>query len=248
MTDPLFVDLYPLDGPKDWNAFIAAGPPWHGAVFKLSQGLRYEYSAWALDQRKPFLHHARYGRDLFDGFYHYLDIGADGAAQAQRFCQLMETIGGEHQGTLWGMVDVERGGQRVPLTPQRVRDCVTSFAEEYFRLTGRRATLYGGELLRAIRGTGSPSLDLMGCGRSWVALYGPQLHGKGESTSQFLARTGTDLQHLMAWQYDAGDDEVALEPAGYPNVAPGCGKIDISALVMPGGLNTLRARLWAERP
>lgn len=111
--DPLFVDCYPLDGTKDWNAYIAAGPPWHGAIFKLSQGLAYEYSDWARAQRAPFLASSRYGVDLWDGFYHYLDIGTDGVKQAERFMFLMERVGGEKIGTLWAMVDVERGGQRV---------------------------------------------------------------------------------------------------------------------------------------
>lgn len=243
MIDPLFVDVYPLDGAKRWDVFIAYGAPWHGAVFKLSEGLRWEYSQWAALQRSRFVVSPRYGEDLFDGFYHYLDLGADGAQQADRFCTLLSRIGGEKIGTLWGMVDVERAGQRVALTKQRVEDCVRAFAARYERNTGRLPTLYGGELLRAIGAT-----DLMGCGRSWVALYGRELHGQGESTAQFLKRTGTDLAHLGWWQYDAGNDENAPEPTGYPNSAPGCGRVDISAMVMAGGIATLRSRLWSEKP
>lgn len=232
--DPLFVDCYPLDGPKDWARFIVAGPPWHGAVFKLSQGLHLEYAHWAFAQRQTFIASERYGVDLWDGFYHYLDIGQPGGAQADWFCHLMGQIGGEKLGTLWGMVDVERAGQRVPLTKTRVEDCLSSFAERYEFRTGRKATLYGGELLRAIGARG-----LYGCGRSSIAMYAATL------PSSIVERTGTDYEHLAFWQYD-GDGESYLP--GYPKAAPGCGTIDISALVMRGGLDWLRQSLWAERP
>jgi hypothetical protein len=242
-VDPLFIDRYPGDAKGDGAAFCAAGPPWHGAVFKLSQGLDFQYAAWAGEQRKPFINSPRYGGDLFDGFYHYLTIAQDGAAQADRFMGLMKLIGGELVGTMWAMVDVERGGQRKTPNRQQVIDCVSAFAARYRQLSGRAPTLYGGELLRDLQ-VGS----LMGCGRSWVALYGRELHGVGESTRQFLTRTGTDLDHLAWWQYDAGRDENQPEPTGYPNVVPGFGKSDISALTLPGGLARLRATLWAEKP
>lgn len=240
MIDPLFVDVYPGDGKKDWAAFVAAGAPWHGAILKLSQGMDYQYADWAGQQRKAFLSSPRYADDLFDGFYHYLAIHQDGALQADRFVKLMTLIGGERHGTLWGMVDVERSGQRVQLTKQRVVDCTHGFAARYEQITGRRCTLYGGELLRGLEVGG-----LMGAGRSMVALYGSELHAEGESTQRFLSRTGTDLDHLLAWQY-CGDGESRLR--GYPNVAPGCGKVDISVLTLPGGLRRLRSTLWAESP
>lgn len=243
MVDPLFIDRYPPDGPIDAKAYIAAGPPWHGAIFKLTQGLTYNYRTWAALQRQPFLDHERYGVDLFDAFYHYFDLSQDGGKQAECFWTQMALIGCEQIGTLWATVDIERGGQRVPITRARVEDGISAFAERYTHLSGRKATLYSGEVLRAIGATG-----LYGCGRSWIALYGRELHGAGESTSQFLARTGTDLKHLAFWQYDGGRDENAPDPVGYPTTAPGCGKSDISALVLPGGLETLRRTLWAEHP
>lgn len=237
--DPLFVDTYAGDRACDWARFIASGPPWHGAIFKLSQGLNYESAEWAIRQRRPFMQHMRYGVDLFDGLYHYLDIGASGALQAERFCSLTDQVGGEKLGTLWGMVDVERAGQRVALTRGRIEECIGSFATRYLQLTGRRATLYGGELLRAIGAEG-----LYGCGRSAVAMYASELHGKGESTSHFLRRNGTDLEHLMLWQYDG--TESTSGPVGYPRSAPGCPNVDISALVLSGGLASLRDRLMPD--
>lgn len=239
--DPLFIDTYAGDRPCDWARFIAAGPPWHGAIFKMSEGLRYEYAAWVSRQRALFVASERYGVDLFDGLYHYLDIGASGAMQAEWFWSLTQNAGGEKIGTLWGMVDVERSGQRVPLTRSRVTDCIGSFANRYEQLAGRKATLYGGELLRAIGAQG-----LYGCGRSAVAMYSTELHGKGESTEHFLRRTGTDLAHLLFWQYDG--TEASTGPVGYPRAAPGCPNVDISALVVPQGIAGLRSMIWPEDP
>lgn len=238
MTDPLFVDVYAGDGRKDWRAFCAAGQPWCGAIFKATQGTYYRPPIFAIE-RRAFCEAAgaRHGHDLFDGAYHYLDLTIDGAKQADYFVAAVEQAGGELPGTLWGMVDVERGGQRVK-DPTRalVEDRTRSFAERYTSLTGRIATLYGGELLRAVGVT-----DRLGCGRSAIALYGTIL------PASTLARTGTDLEHLLFWQY-AGTDpqDPAHSLAGYPLVAPGCGRVDISALVLPGGLAALRTALAAD--
>lgn len=240
---PLFVDVYPGDRRCDWQAFLAAGPPWHGAIFKLSQGLHLEYAAWALAQRQAFVRSERYGVDLWDGFYHYLDFSSDGTRQADWFCHLMDQVGGEKLGTLWAMVDVERGGQAIT-DPSRaqVEDCTRAFAARYLELSGRQATLYGGELLRSVG-----AQNRLGCGRSAIALYGAELHGRSEGTADLLRRTGTDLAHLTLWQY-RGTEPQTVGPRGYPLEAPGCGAVDISALVLPGGLEALRSTLWAERP
>jgi glycosyl hydrolase family 25 len=242
VTDALFVDCYQGDGRKDWRAFCAAGAPWHGAILKATQG-DYYAPGWYGLARRDFLSAAgdRYGVDLWDGAYHYLDLSIDGAAQAEYFVRAVSLNGGEKHGTLWGMVDVERGGQRIQ-APSRalVEDRVGSFARRYHEMAGRLPTLYGGELLRSL-GVGGR----MGCGRSAVALYGSALHGPHESTEQFLARTGTDLEHLLLWQY-CGDGVASLP--GYPTEAPGCGKIDISVLTLPGGLPALKSQLWAEAP
>lgn len=244
MIDPLFVDLYVGDGHKDWKAFCAVGTPWCGAIIKVSQGTHYRPPHYA-EERKAFLDAAiptgRYGVDLFEGAYHYLDLSIDGAAQADYAMRGVELAGGEKIGTLWMMVDVERGGQRIQ-NPSRalVEDRTREFADRYAKISGRLPSLYGGELLRSVG-----VKDRLGCGRSVVALYNAELHGPGESTAAFLRRTGTDLEHLLAWQY-CGDGEGRL--AGYPTVAPGCGRIDISVLQLPGGLAKLRSSLWAEAP
>lgn len=237
VLEPCGVDVYPGDRPCDWDAFVAAGWPWCFAIFKLSQGLDYAYPAWAYAQRQPILASERYAIDLFDGFYHYLTLHQGGAAQAERFWQYMGKIGNERAGTLPAMVDVERGGQRIA-NPSRsqVEDVTRAFAERYEQLAGRKATLYGGELLRSVG-----VRDLLGCGRSALALYGPGLHGPNESTATFLRRTGTSLDKLMLWQYQGAGTRTG--PVGYPREAPGCGVVDISAAVIPGGLPALRELL-----
>lgn len=244
MTASTIVDVYQGDGRKDWRAFCAAGAPWIGAIFKATQGTYYR-PPWFAEERRAFLlaAGARHGETMFDGAYHYLDLAIDGTAQADYFWRAVQLAGGEKLGTLWAMVDVERGGQR-NRNPSlaTVEDCVQGFAARYQLLSGRRPTLYGGELLRSLG-----VKDRMGCGRSAVALYGSELHGRGESTAQFLARTGTDLAHTMLWQYVAAEGEPS-GPASYPRTAPGCGRVDISALVLPGGIATLKSTLWAERP
>jgi hypothetical protein len=181
----------------------------------------------------------RYGVDFFDGMYHYLDLGADGRAQADFFWRAAVAAGGEQHGTLWAMVDVERGGQLpANCTRSRVEDVTRAFAARYRELSGREPTLYGGELLRSVG-----VADRLGCGRSAVALYGAELRGHG-STVDLLRATGTDVEHLMLWQY-IGADQRSPVPAGYPAVAPGVGVVDISAVTLPGGLDALRAGLPA---
>lgn len=225
---PIAVDVYAGDGPKDWAAFCAAGPPWTAAIFKCSQG-NYYRSGYYVSERAKFLRSA--GPEHFEGAYHYLDFGIDGVAQAD---YAVTGGGGRRPNTLPMMVDVERGGQRI-LDPSRalVTDRVHAFADRYFVLTGRRATLYGGELLRSLGAT-----DRMGCALSAVALYGAHLGASGESTAAFLARTGTDLGHLLLWQYrEAGGKTKA--PLDYPILAPGAGNVDISAITLPGGVAAL---------
>lgn len=238
MTDALAVDVFQGDGPKDWRAYCAAGAPWHIAIFKSSQGTYYRPPQYA-SERKAFLAAAggRHGSTLFDGAYHYLDLSIDGAVQADYALAAVDRAGGEMLGTLWMMLDVERGGQRIQ-NPSRqlVEDRTRSFAQRWDQLTGRTPTLYGGELLRSVG-----VQDRLGCGRSAIAVYGPRL------SADVIKRTGTDLAHLMLWQYQG--TEAQSGPTGYPRRAPGCGSvIDISALVLPGGLETLRATLWAEEP
>lgn len=233
--DPLAVDVYVGDGPKDWATFCKAGPPWTAVIIKCSQG-NYYRPAYYVSERAKFLRSA--GPDHFEGAYHYLDLGIDGARQAD---YAVSSAGGRRPNTLPMMLDVERGGQRIQ-EPSRalVEDRVHKFAERYHALTGRRATLYAHSLLSDLRIAG-----LLGCGRSAVATYGPELRAYDRatrayvgSTAEYLAQIGADLAHLLLWQYREARGKTGA-PAGYPTVAPGCGDVDISAITLPGGIAAL---------
>lgn len=246
---PLAIDLYPGDRHLDCAAYAAAGAPWHVVIGKASQGTRYRYDAWLRDlvQRFRGAAGAGYGVDLFDGFYAYLDLGAPGAPQVDLALEVIAAAGGEGAGTLPLMLDVERGGQVHPdaISRAQVEDVTRAAAARYHELTGREATLYGGELLRSCC-----VADRLGCARSAVALYGPRLGRQfgehAETTTDFLAATGTDLEHLLLWQYAAADGAPTTPPPGYPGMAPGIGRVDIGAVVAPGGIEALRA--LAGRP
>lgn len=239
MTSPLLIDLYPGDHRVDWDAYVAAGQPWCGAILKASQGVKYSYLEWLTHNRNKMRDAAgpRYGVDFFDGMYHYLDLGVSGALQADYCWSTVEQSGGERIGTLPLMVDVERGGQKAEnLTKAIVEERTRSFAERYHVLSGRQATLYGGELLRSVG-----VQDRLGCALSAIALYGPKLAGADGSTANLLARTGTDLDHTMLWQY-RGTDSQKDGPPGYPMTVPGTPyACDVSAVILPGGLAELRA-------
>ncbi len=239
MTFEFLVDEYPGDGKKDWPSFIAAGPPWFGAIFKITQGIRYEYAAWAAAQRAPFLLSDRYGDTLFDGFYHFLELQTDGRAQAEWALKHVTMAGGEQRGTIWMMLDVERGGQTIQtITKQIVDDRAGSFSTRWEQLTGTKPTLYGGELLRSVGEHG-----LLGCGRSAIARYTATL------PEQVVIDTGTTEEDLLLWQYTGGTKDQTADNSlrGAPLEAPGCGRTDISVVTKAGGIAAMAAQLAADR-
>jgi GH25 family lysozyme M1 (1,4-beta-N-acetylmuramidase) len=231
MTDPLIVDVYSGDGPKDWAALAAAGPPWHGAILKATQGTYYRDTAWLATNWRSVraAGGVRYGVDWFRGAYHYLDVRQGGLAQADAFLAAIDYAGGWGGGDIWPMVDVERAGQREVTSTAQVIDCVQAFADAIKSKLGRETMLYGGSWLADLA-----IASRMGC--SWLAIarYTPTL------PTYVVTRIGWDLSRLALWQY-SGDGVAYL--AGYPREAPGCGKVDISALVLSGGTEALRGRL-----
>jgi hypothetical protein len=96
MTDPLIVDVYQGDGPKDWPALAAAGAPWHGAILKATQGTYYRDTAWLAPNWRSLRQVApeRYGVDWFRGAYHYLDVRQGGLEQADAFLAAIDYAGG----------------------------------------------------------------------------------------------------------------------------------------------------------
>jgi len=245
MIDPLLVDVYPYDvgGRPDWPALVAAGPPWHGAIVKVSEGVggivawQTSLSAW-FDRQWPAIRAAagaRYGVDFFRGGYHYLLVGVDGVAQADHYLQRIERAGGWGHGDLWPIVDVDEGSGNKAWSRQQVIDTTTAFAEAVRGKTGRGVVLYGGWWLASM-----DIRDKMGCSWLWYPSYTAALPAAGHE------RIGWTRDDLLAWQYVA---DGRGELPGYPKRSP-LGDIDISALTIAGGgaraLDWLRANLQVD--
>ena len=88
MSDPLIVDVYAGDvaGKPDWSKLVAAGPPWHGAIIKATEGLHYAppWFGWNWDAIRS-ASGSRFGVDFFRGCYHYLRFDLGGIEQARAF-------------------------------------------------------------------------------------------------------------------------------------------------------------------
>lgn len=239
--DPIIVDAYEGDSERrqlNWNELAMAGAPWHGVIIKATQGTYYSGGSWLQTNWsavKAAGRNANRAAEWLRGAYHYLDMAIDGRLQAEYMMRIVGRAGGLDAGDLIA-VDVERAGQRRTVTAQQVIDCVSAFADRIFRERGRRPVLYGGSWLAEL---GIKSR--MGCSYLWVARYTPNLPVKA------YERIGWDRQSLLMWQYagvDGNGKSVSLlrRPDGepYPSAAPGCGAIDCSALVLPGGIAALK--------
>lgn len=243
MTSPLFVDVYrgDLGGKPDWSKLFALGAPWHGAIVKATQSTAYPLG-WFVEQWKTIRElgrrSGRYGVDWFRGCYHYLDFDEDGAKQAETYLRAVERAGGWDVGDLWPIVDVELGGstsQNQLASARQIIECTQAFAERCRLATGRDVMLYGNGAMRDRKIT-----DRMGCRWLWLPRYTAKL------PAEMYERAGWTRDELVLWQY-SGDGVSKLE--GYPRFPPGFGEdVQVSALVHEGGLEWLRAHLFAEKP
>lgn len=245
MTDHLLVDIYSGDGDFDLQKLADAGLPWAGVMLKVTQGTYYNGGAW-LERMWPAAKRCagdRYGLSWFRLPYLYIDIGIDGVAQADYFLKRLAAVGGIGYGDACVVIDVERGGQRVPITKQRMIDVGAPCVAKLHQELGLQVVCYGGQLLRENQVT----INDLGCKYGWVALYGSTLPPKHYES------IGCDLEHLFAWQYAglAGDGHVDAFVRGYPNVSP-AGKVDISALTIGGGgdnaLDVIRGDMCVTQP
>lgn len=248
MTSPLFVDVYAGDlrGNPNWSLLASLGAPWHGAIVKATESVSYK-PVWFAVQWKQLRHVAgeRYGVDWFRGAYHFLKFNRPGRDQADFYLKAIEEGGGWDVGDFWPIVDVELGAEgdhlkKIPrnsnqdASAQQIIDCTSAFAERCRSETGRNVMLYGNGAMR------DRQIHVrMGCDWIWVPRYTEQL------PVGIYARAGWSTAELALWQY-SGDGQSALK--GYPSSPPGFGACDVSALVLPGGLERLRSLLWAERP
>lgn len=235
MTDAIIVDAYEGDGRKDWTALAAAGDPWRGAIVKISQGNWYNGGTWLPGAWRMIelagVHAARPPEQWIRGGYHYYDTRIDPIVQCEYMLATIKRAGGL-KGSDVMMVDVERSGQRAGVSAAQVVDGVSAFVEHIKQLTGHWTMLYGGSWLRDLDIT-----DRMGCKYLAIARYTPTLP---PITYQ---RIGWDRANLALWQYAAAEDKGLMVDrlAGYPGAAPGCGPIDCSAVVLPGGTAALLA-------
>lgn len=235
MTDPLIVDAYEGDGRKDWTALAAAGDPWRGVFLKATQGLYYNGGTWFPGQWRLVelagRHAGRPPHEWLRGAYHYLDVRQNAQTQAEYFVVALTRAGGIRPNDVL-CVDVERTGQREGLAGKQVVDSVTAFADRVRALTGKWTMLYGGSYLYELG-----IIDRMGCRFLWIPRYAETL------PATVYNRIGWDLAHLAMWQYCgvAGSGHVEAKLKGYPVMAPGCGAIDISAVVLAGGTGALIA-------
>jgi hypothetical protein len=248
MLDPLLVDVYPedVDGKPNWPALVAAGPPWHGAIIKVSDGVggaapwQVDLKAWFCKQWPAIREAAgpRYGVDFFRGGYAYLQIGLDGAKQADHYLQRIEAAGGWGDGDLWPIDDVEED-QNEMHGKQETIDTTTLFAETVRARTGRGVMLYGGSWIVDLE-----ICDKMGCSWLWRPRYTATL------PPESYEAMGWTRDEVVAWQYAS---EHGGKLAGYPMTSP-IGATDLSAVIIAGGgenaLEWLRTHLRStpDRP
>jgi lysozyme len=237
--DPLFVDVYADDAPCDWTALAAAGLPWAGTILKATQGLAYTSGDW-LKANWAALETARtkaFRTDFFRGAYHYLTFADDGGKQAKWFLSQIGAAGGLQLGDLWPIVDVESADNGDP-SAQQIIDCTSAFAAAILAETGKQTMLYGESLLYDAGVT-----SRMGCTWLWLPRYTATL------PESVVTRIGWSEDALWGWQYRGDSNDALLKTSDgvtYPNKAPGCGTVDLTALTYPGGVAALSSKLWTK--
>lgn len=246
-VDPLIVDCYEgdLEGKPDWAKLIAAGPPWHGAIVKASEGLEY-HSTWFREQWPKLRELAgdRYGVDWFRGAYHYARVAEDPIKQAHVFLGQVEQAGGWGDGDLWPMVDVESSNNPLHMGKSQLETWISTYAAEILAATGRKPTLYGNIYLWQCGVTST-----CGCETLIVARYTPTLPPITYQRIGWSWSADPDVTPptLLGWQYCG--DGAAFAP-GYPTRSP-IGDIDVTALVVANGgraaLDWVRRELAAGR-
>lgn len=225
--DPLFGDWYAGDGDIDFSKLVAAGPPWHGAILKATQGAHYDGGSW-FQKHWPAVKNAagdRYGQDFFRGCYLYIDFSISPDQQVDLFMQTVDRAGGFSYGDLAPIVDVERGGQRASLTKTLVEDTTSTVVELLHAATGEPIILYGGELIRSLEITSK-----MGCHFAWVAEYASHLD------PSIYTKMGFSLEEVLFFQYCGKNNGTSVDCylKDYPCTTPS-GLADISAAIIAGG-------------
>jgi GH25 family lysozyme M1 (1,4-beta-N-acetylmuramidase) len=236
VTDPLLIDISPHcpQQPDVW-ARLREDPRFVGAILKGGQGLR-DCGRWVRQHAEAI---RAAGIPL--GYYWYLRLDQDGAAQADAFAKLLA----EHPANMWPIVDVEEGGgdgrpSNAKLVKSRgvglVERVTREFVGRLWLRTGLPTILYTGGWLR---GLGLRSM--LGCEYLWLSAFTPRL-----PAAWYELDLGCPRERLWAWQYMGNSgSRVLAKLAGYPRTSPIGVQCDISAVVMPDGIRRVGV---AERP
>lgn len=248
----LLFDLYPFDlGPRPdftvperTDADGDGDGDFVGGILKATQGARYGYTQWFVDNFKRLRDAGgdRYGSSWFRGAYHYLEFLQDPVEQADYYLATIEKAGGWDAGCIVPIVDVEFGNERAAnrtATTQRIVDCTTAFASRVRKVTGRRVMLYGRGAMRDRSITSK-----MGCDLVWNAAYTATMVTNGlVGKLPDGDRAPWTLDDIALWQFSGdgvGDSRVHKIPLIVPGF--GHGKVDISVFVDGANKPTL-ARL-----
>lgn len=232
--DQLLIDVSPYSAaiikPEAWTRVAQAGEPWAGVVLKAGEGAR-DCGRWVRE-------HAVAVREakIPLGLYWYLRLGEPAEVQAEVFARLMAEVAP----SIWPVVDVEEGSGNAAFVEQRgpelVRTATEAFVARVRERTGLPSILYTGGW---VRGLGLRSL--MGCEALWLAAYTEKL-----SARWYEQDLGCPRERLWAWQYAGFDGRRMLGCLdGYPRTSPVGEQCDISAIVMPDGMQRVGV---AERP
>lgn len=242
--DPLIVDAYEGDfgGSPNIGALVEAGSPWHGIIFKATEGTYYPYTTaqrdWLCRNWLParILPGVRYNAPVgspdvwFRGAYHYLRVDQDAIKQADNFLKLIELAGGWGPGDLWPMVDVESAENPAHASAQQIIDSVELWASKITTAIGRTPMLYGNVYLWE-RGVKSH----MNCGTLTVARYAKDLPEDTYHRIGWQLAEPAAMPTLWGWQYSGDPDGGYLK--GYPTTTPlkPTENADIIAIVAAGG-------------
>ena len=216
-----------------------------GAVIKAAEG-----TGWGAANEEWFRHNwreiknvggSRYGNDWFRGCYSFLRFSADGAKQADYFCDLVDSAGGWGNGDLMPWADVEAGGQgswapgedlsklssadkkRLAADVTRV---TSAFVSRFKKRTGLRIAVYGRGIFR--------DLSMASCMFGADAIVNPAYTYAMPKMNQY----GVPLDKIIFWQL-AGDGSVAAK--GFEPMIPGWGKTDYSAFLDGANIPSLSA-------
>lgn len=189
-----------------WSV-LAAHPEMCGVILKATEGLNYApdwfVAHWS---RVRDVARLRYGDTWFRGAYHYLDVRADGAAQADFYLAHVKRAGGFGAGDMRPIVDVELGGRNAGATAPQVLAATYAFTRR-MKEHGYDVILYGRGAMRDLG-----IADRMGCVAVWNPSYTRTMIMNGLTPAW-------SVDDVVLWQYT--DGTAGDPPNGLPMRIPG---------------------------